>query len=75
MEHQHLAVDAPTWKFKTRLHHCEIWEHNIHRTVVEAYPLEKYEPAHAKINRNKTHIVNSLGIVVDNRNNRPYLLI
>ena len=39
MEQHRVPVEAPTWKFKTRLHHCEIWEHNIHHAVVEAYPL------------------------------------
>ena len=75
MEHHHQQGETPSWKFKTRLQHCEIWEHNIHRTVVEAYPIANYERAYSKINRNKVHIVSCLGTVIDNRSNQPYLLI
>jgi hypothetical protein len=71
----HEKREQSSWIFKAKLSHCEIWEHSLMHTIAEAYPIENYEETHARINRNKSHLVNSFGAIVDNHNNKTLLLI
>lgn len=76
MEHRfHQINDHPAWVFKTRLPHCQIWEHMITHAIAEAYPVDNYEKTHARIHRNKSHLVHTLGAVVDHRSQKTFLLI
>lgn len=43
--------------------------------IAEAYLVENYERTHARINRNKPHLVNALGTVYDERRHQNYILV
>lgn len=45
------------------------------RMTAEAYPVSNYHRSHARINRNKPHVVNSFGCCFDSKTEQCYLLI
>lgn len=75
MELYHHSSEQLLWRFKTQLSYCQIWQHTRTHIIAQAYPIENYEKTHARVNRNKKYLVNTLGGVHDNKTNRTYLLI
>jgi hypothetical protein len=44
-------------------------------TIAEAYPIDNYEETYGRINRNKSHLVNSFGAIANHLNKKTMLLI
>lgn len=63
------------WRIKAKLPHCELWQNSMNRMTAEAYPVHNYHRSHARINRNKPHVVNSYGCCYDSKTDQSYLLI
>jgi hypothetical protein len=65
----------PSWTFKAKLPHCEIWEETLTHIIAEVYCLNSFERPHSALYRNKPHLVNTIGVMTNPRTQQTYLLI